>query len=163
MKEILEQYAAYNLWANERLLKVVLGLDENLQQQVLSSSFPGLYVTFLHIWDTESIWWQRMKLHEQIVVPGKAFNPNMQEVSNGLLNQSKQWKEWVSTASEPQLEHVFAYYSKHKEYHKNPVWKTVVHLFNHGTYHRGQIVTMLHAVGVSKIPETDFMVFSTKK
>ena len=163
MKEILTDYAAYNLWANERLLKVVLGLDENTQQQVVASSFPGLYATFLHIWDAESIWWQRIKLHEQIIVPSKSFNPNMQEVANGLINQSKQWSEWVQHATVPQLEHVFAYLNMKQEYCKSPIWKTVLHVVNHGTYHRGQIVTLLHQVGVSKIPETDYFVWNRKK
>jgi len=163
MKEILDRYASFNLWANERLLKLVLTLDENMQQQVVSSSFPGLYASFLHIWDTESAWWQRIKLQEHIVVPSKSFTPSMQEIANGLLNQSRQWKDWVSAANEAQLEHVFAYHNSKKEYFKNSVWKTLLHVFNHGTYHRGQIVTILHQVGVTKIPETDFIVFTRKK
>lgn len=163
MKEIVAQYAAYNLWANERLLKLILSLDENSLQQVVPSSFPGLYATFLHIWDAESIWWQRIKLHEQIIVPSKTFNPNMQEVANGLINQSRQWSEWVQHATAPQLEHVFAYFNLKQEYCKNPVWNTLMHVFNHSTYHRGQAVTILHQVGVSRIPETDFIAWSRKK
>jgi len=49
MKEVFEQYAAYNLWANEKLLNVVLPLDEKLQQQTVESSFSSLHSTFLHI------------------------------------------------------------------------------------------------------------------
>ena len=62
MKEVLAQYASYHLWANERLLKVVLGLEDNKHQEVVASSFPGLYATFLHIGDAEIVCWQRMKM-----------------------------------------------------------------------------------------------------
>jgi uncharacterized damage-inducible protein DinB len=68
MKELLQKIALYNMWAHELLLNTCLKLNEEEQQQAIASSFPGIYATWLHIWDAESIWWQRMKLHEQIVV-----------------------------------------------------------------------------------------------
>jgi uncharacterized damage-inducible protein DinB len=32
-------------------------------------------------------------------------------------------------------------------------------VFNHATYHRGQLVTMLRQIGAEKIPATDFAAF----
>lgn len=163
MKEILQQYASYNLWANERLLNLVLTQDESLHKRVVPGSFPTLYATFLHIWDVESIWWQRIKLQEHIIVPSESSTPDMKEVADSLLNQSKQWETWVHSATEASLEHVFAYYNSKKEYFKNPVWKALINLFNHGTYHRGQVVTILHHLNIIKIPNTDFIAWSRKK
>jgi uncharacterized damage-inducible protein DinB len=162
MKEILEQYAAYHLWANEKLLNVALSLDETLQHQKTESSFSSLYDTFLHLWVVESMWWQRLKLQERIVLP-EVKTLNLQEIANGLIGQSKQWEEWVRNANSASLEHVFAYYNSKKEYLKNPVWKSLLHLFNHASYHRGQIVTILHTLRVEKIPSTDFIAWSRKK
>ena len=39
----------------------------------------------------------------------------------------------------------------------------LLHLFNHQTFHRGQLVTMLRQNGIEKIPATDFIVFSRTK
>jgi uncharacterized damage-inducible protein DinB len=39
----------------------------------------------------------------------------------------------------------------------------MLHVFNHGTYHRGQLVNMLRQLGIEKIPPTDFSVWSKKK
>ena len=163
MKEILQLYAAYNHWANQRITEAILKLDENLQQQIVASSFPNLYATVLHMWDAENIWWQRMKLHEKIMAPSTNFNPTMQEAVNGLLQQNKLWEEWVNNASLPALEHVFAYQNNKKEQFKQPVYQMIHHVFNHGTYHRGQLVTMMRALGVDKIPSTDFINWSRKK
>jgi uncharacterized damage-inducible protein DinB len=163
MKEILQQYAAYNSWANQKLFDIILKLDENLQQQIVASSFPNLYATVLHMWDAESAWWQRMKLHEKIVIPSENFNPTMQEAINGLLQQNKLWEDWVNNATVPALEHVFAYQNTRKEQFKQPVYQMIHHVFNHGTYHRGQLVTMLRALGIDKIPPTDFILWSRKK
>jgi len=163
MKEILSQFAAYNIWANQKLLEIVLNLSEEQQKKELPSSFKNLYTTVLHMWDAESAWWQRMKLQERIVVPSENFNGTMKDVCNGLLQQNQQWQDWVDSASEPLLEHVFQYYNSKKEHFKQPLFQMLLHVFNHGTYHRGQLVNMLRQLGVEKIPQTDFIVWSRKK
>ena len=89
MKELLMQFAAYNIWANQNLLDIINSLPEEKQKAELPSSFRSLYVTVLHMWDTESTWWQRMKLHERIIVPSENFNGTMQDISNGLMAQSQ--------------------------------------------------------------------------
>lgn len=163
MKELLKQMAAYNLWANQKLMELINALPENLQQQEMASSFKSLYHTTLHMWDAESTWWQRMKLHERIIVPSQNFQGSMKDVSNGLLQQNRQWQDWVNQATDPMLDHVFQYYNLKKESFKQPVFQVLIHVFNHGTYHRGQLVNMLRQLGAEKIPQTDFIVWSRKK
>jgi len=62
MKELLDQYTAYNLWANKSITDLILTLDIAQHQQQLESSFPTLYATVLHMWIAETAWWQRVKL-----------------------------------------------------------------------------------------------------
>ena len=42
--------------------------------------------------------------------------------------------------------------------YKNPMWQSLLHLANHGTYHRGQVTTMLRQLG-AKPTLTDLMHF----
>ena len=163
MKELLKQYASYNLWATSRILDQIVLLPEEKQKFTLPSSFKTLYETCLHIWDAESIWWQRMKLQERIVRPSENFSGSFSEISTSLANQSKLWEDWVSAASELSLDHVFQYYTTKKELIKLPVYQMLLHVFNHGTYHRGQLVNMLRQIGVEKIPQTDFSYWVVKK
>ena len=163
MKELLSQFAAYNIWANQKLLDIILALPEDKQKQEVASSFKSLYTTIFHMWDAESIWWQRMKLHERIIRPSDNSNSSMKDIANGLLQQNHQWQEWVSTATEPVLDHVFQYYTAKNEMFKQPSFQMMLHVFNHGTYHRGQLVNMLRQLGIEKIPPTDFIVWSRKK
>ncbi|MDB5232610.1 MAG: hypothetical protein JWN76_3415 [Chitinophagaceae bacterium] len=157
MKELLQQFAQYNAWANKRFIDLITGLSPEQQKQEVSSSFNSLYATLLHMWDAEEIWWQRLKLREQIIIPSISFNPVMQEVAEGLTSQDNEWVNWVNNASERQLEHVFEYRNSKKELFKQPVAEVLFHLFNHGTFHRGQLVTILRNTGVEKIPSTDFI------
>lgn len=163
MKEILQQFAAYNIWANQKIMDVIFALPEEKQKAEVPSSFKSLYSTVLHMWNAESNWWQRMKLQERIIVPSENFKGNMQDLVNGLMQQSRQWEEWVSNASELSLDHVFQYQNSKKEQFKQPIYQMVLHVINHGTYHRGQLINILRQLGVEKLPQTDFIVWSRKK
>ena len=163
MKEVLQQLSNYHAWANQLLLNAISALPEELQTKEVASSFPGLYKTVLHMWNAETIWWQRLKLQENIVGPASGFKGSFQELANELQTLDKQWQEWINAAQEHQLQHVFQYQNSKKEQFKQPVYQMLLHLFNHATYHRGQLVTILRQLGVEKIPATDFIVWSRKK
>jgi uncharacterized damage-inducible protein DinB len=163
MKEILTQLSAYNIWANKLLLDAICLLPEEKQKKELASSFKSLYATVLHMLDAESIWWQRMKLQERIIRPSENFAGDMKEAANNLLSQNRQWDEWINNSNEHQLHHVFHYQNTKKEQFKQPIYQMLLHMLNHGTYHRGQLVNMLRQLGVEKIPGTDFIVWSRRK
>ncbi len=163
MKELLKQYAAYNVWASQRIIDLMLTLSEDKHLQEVPSSFKSLLRTVLHMLDAESIWWQRMKLQERIVVPSEGFTGNMQDACSALLHQSKQWEEWVSNASELSVDHVFQYQNAKREFFKMPIYQMLHHVFNHGTYHRGQLINMLRQLGIEKIPQTDFAFWTRSK
>ena len=163
MKKILLQYAAYNVWANQRMTDCISNLtDEQIHQEIISS-FSSIYKTVLHLWDAETIWWNRVKLIESKQWPSLGFEGSIIELANNLLHQSKQWKEWIDLATDATLEHEFIYRNSKRDQFKQPVFEALQHLFNHQTYHRGQLVTMLRQVGVKKVPNTDMIAFSCKK
>ena len=163
MKEILTQLSAYSIWANGLLLDVINELTEEKQKQEVLSSFKSLYATVLHMYDAESIWWQRMKLKERVNIPSESFGGDLKELGNLLLHQNRQWNEWITAANLHQLEHVFHYQNSKKQQFKQPIYQMLIHVFNHGTYHRGQLVNILRQLGVEKIPRTDFIDWSRKK
>jgi uncharacterized damage-inducible protein DinB len=163
MKELMVSYASYNYWANGELTKTIQALTPQQQQAEVKSSFTSLQKTIIHMWDAESIWWQRMKLQENIVIPSLTFHATMQEAVTGLMNQSKDWMNWVQQANELQLEHVFAYQNSKKEQFKQPMWQMLLHMFNHATFHRGQLVTILRQVGEEKIPPTDYIHYTRSR
>ena len=163
MKKMLLQYASYNVWANQRIVDSIENMTDDQLRREISSSFNSIYATLAHLWDVESIWWQRIKLVEQQEWPSKDFSGSVLELGNNLMKQSKQWKEWVDIATEAALEHEFIYRNSKKEQFKQPVNEALLHLFNHQSYHRGQLITMFRQVGLEKIPNTDLIAFSRKK
>ena len=162
MKKVFVQYAAYNVWANQRIAECIIKLSDEQVNRVLVSSFKSIYATILHLWDAEAIWWQRLKMQEQLEIPGTVFTGTAVELCNNLLKQSKQWKDWTDLATEAAMEHEFIYRNTKKEQFKQPVHEIMLHLFNHQSYHRGQLVTMFRQVGLTEIPNLDYISFVRK-
>ncbi len=163
MKQLFLQYSAYNLWANKIITEKISTLSTDIIEKEIESSFRSIFKTVVHLMDVESIWWQRIKLQEHVRWPGKTFDGDFESLAKELLILSKRWNEWVSEASELQITHVFGYQNSKKEFFKQPAYEMLLHLFNHQTFHRGQLVTMMRQSGIEKIPATDFIVFSRKK
>ncbi len=163
MKKMLAQYAAYNLWANQRIIEVINNMTDEQTNKEVISSFSGIQKTLLHLWDVENIWWQRLKLTEIQVWQSDSYTGSLMELTNNLLAQSKQWKEWIDLATEAALEHEFIYKNSKKDQFKQPVYEMLMHLFNHQTYHRGQLITLIRQLGETSIPNTDLISFLRKK
>jgi uncharacterized damage-inducible protein DinB len=162
MKELLQQYAAYNIWATRLLTDRINKLSDEEINREIGSSFPSIYKTLQHMWLAEEIWWKRLKLTENIVLESEQFTGTFNEMAIKLSLQSQQFKDWIDNATAMQLVHVFAYI-RNKEQLKMPVNEMLQHVFNHATYHRGQLVTMLNQLGADKIPGTDFSAFCRGK
>ena len=162
MKELLQQYAAYNIWATGLLIDRINKMPDGTTDREIVSSFSSIYKTVQHMWLAEEVWWKRLKLTENIVLESAAFTGTFTEMTNALTKQSQQFKDRIDNATENQLTHVFAFI-RNKEQIKMPVYQMLHHVFNHATYHRGQLVTMLNQLGADKIPSTDFSTFSRGK
>jgi uncharacterized damage-inducible protein DinB len=163
MKQLLQQYSSYNVWANKKILERLNQLTAEEVHKEIVSSFPSIYKTVLHMMNAEHIWFQRLKLAEHIESYMENYNGSFEELTAKFSHLNKQWEEWVKEANEANLTHTFAYQNNKKEQFKQPVYEMLLHLFNHQSYHRGQLVTMLRQLGADKIPQTDFIVYCRKK
>ena len=162
MKELLQQYAAYNIWANNILFERINKLSSGQINETIASSFSSIYKTTAHMWLAEEAWWKRMNLFESIVLESAAFTGSFSDLCNHLAKQSQQWATWVDNATVTELNHAF-YYMRNNEQYSVAVKDMLLHLFNHATYHRGQLVTLLRQLGEDNIPATDFVAYCRTK
>ncbi|MBW8685456.1 DinB family protein [Chitinophaga rhizophila] len=160
MKDILLSYAAYNLWANNKIADVLQKLPDAQLDQETGSSFGTLRKTVYHMWDAESLWYQRLLLVEKTVKPAADFDGVFTDACSRWLEQSAKLSDWVKDVQPVRLNHVVAYYNTRKQYCKSTVIEILMQVFNHATYHRGQLVTLLRQAGITKIPVTDYSEFT---
>ncbi len=160
MKELFKQYAAYNLWANAKALDAIYLLSQEQQHRHIESSFSSLYKTVFHVWRAEAIWWSRMQEIINPAVPEDKFNGSMEHLGSAWMRIDEQWLGFVNDISDLFLSKKLHYQNMKGELFSDEVDLILLHLFNHGTYHRGQIVTMLRQAGAETIPNTDFIAWA---
>lgn len=163
MKQILLEYANYNQWANKQFTDVIVKLPESVLHKETQASFKSIYGTLLHLWGVETVWWKRIKLEDDIRFPTENYEGSIEKLTKDLLQQSKHWCEWIDKSTEHALHHEFIYRNSKKEQFKQSVSVVLMHLFTHQTFHRGQLVTLLHDNGVHKIPDSQFISFARTK
>jgi uncharacterized damage-inducible protein DinB len=159
MKQLLTDYAQYNRWAHERLTNCILELTTEQQQREVTSSFKGLYKTVLHVWGSETVWMTRLTGTVKRI-ESDPFSANMQALATALLEIDQQWIELVEGKTESEIIELFSYQNSRGEQFQQAYYLLLHHIFNHSTYHNGQLVTILRQVGATVIPETDFIAWS---
>jgi uncharacterized damage-inducible protein DinB len=66
--------------------------------------------------------------------------------------------KFVRGLSQSDLDGVLEYKTLKYGVYKNPLWQSMQHVVNHGSYHRGQVTTLLRQLGAHPIL-TDLMHF----
>lgn len=158
IQKLMMSYANFNLDANKQIVNWLKSQSEAKLLQEIPSSFNGILQTLNHIWAIEEIWCKDLFKNEDFVYRYGAENLESGEIFNGLISRSTFIAEKVSQLSEQDL--ITPLYIKTPWFEANlSLAEYLQHLFNHGTYHRGQIVTIAHNLGFTQIPSTDFLFY----
>lgn len=159
MKKFITEYAAYNLWANEHICTVVSVLSDEQFNQVMESSFATIRETMLHVWGAQELWARRIEGVSPTAMPTDGFQGSKQEVIDGLLSASRKMVALAEAADEETLTEVKKYATLKGGIVTSSLYQVFAHVFNHSTYHRGQLVTMFRQAGVIQIPATDLIFY----
>jgi uncharacterized damage-inducible protein DinB len=163
MPHTLINHLSYNLWANERIGHLLMAQDESVLYAEQKSSFASIAKTVFHIWDAEVIWLTRMKGGTLSDWPSKKFTGGKAEMLKGFINSSTEMLGFIKEKGEPFIEQKISYKSMKGDPFESTVEEILFHVVNHGTYHRGQIITMLHEQGVKQMVSTDLIVWFREK
>ena len=148
----------YNSWANLRQLEAAAKLRDEQFVKTLGSSFSSLRDTMAHIFGAEGIWLARFQGHSPSTFPDAAEFPSVATLRKKWREQDARLLEFVRGLRQEDLDRVIEYKTMNFGMYSNPMWQSLQHVVNHGTYHRGQITTMFRQLGAEPIL-TDLMHF----
>jgi uncharacterized damage-inducible protein DinB len=159
IKEQLTKYAEYNLWANSRIAEVLSSAPDDVWLIEQKSSFTTLRATALHIYGAETIWLSRLTDNSILKLPGSDFKGTNREVLQLWQNASKNFVKFISDNSGEYFDSSCTFSNLKGEKFTIKVSDIIQHCFNHSTFHRGQIVTMLRFAGITELPSTDYITY----
>ena len=160
MKGLLDKYAAYHVWANSLMTERVLLLEPEKLVQPVPSSFPSIRSTYIHMLNAERIWWDRLQKESPVILPVDDMVIAFSEIISEMQDQSIRWKNYVTENAEEVFLQSMEYKNLQGKLFVQPIGEMLLHMFNHGTYHRGQLITMMRILGETQMPQTDFILYS---
>jgi uncharacterized damage-inducible protein DinB len=148
----------YNAWANHRALDAAAQLSQEQFTRSLGSSFSSVRDTLVHICGAEWVWNERFHGRSPSSIPDFSALQTVDGVRAHWSPQEEKLISFVRGLRQADLDRVIEYKTINFGVYKNPLWQSMQHLVNHGTYHRGQITTLLRQLGAKPIL-TDLMHF----
>ena len=149
----------YNNWASGKIVEILANVDEKFFDVEMKSSFPTIRKTLLHIWDAEVIWLTRLEGKQIKTWPGETFTGGKEELLKGFGNSPKNISDFIATKDHNFLESRIFYKNMKGLEFSSGVDEILFHVVNHGTFHRGQLITMLRELGFEKFPPQDLIAY----
>ncbi len=152
----------FNYWAKARMLGAVETLPEPDLYKDMKTSFRGLHGTLVHICGAENVWLQRFK-----GIPGARLLkveelPDYAAVKTKWAEVEREMKAYIGALTEEELQESFTFTTMDGKTVPGVRWQTLQHLVNHGTYHRGQITSLIRQLGGTPV-NTDLIGFYRQK
>lgn len=147
---MLQKLCAYNTWANSLVLDALTNAST-----IQSITIPGNCITLLsHIANAQVIWISRIQGSLPSVTVWQEHDLDTCRV---MLQQSaERLKEIVE--KDASLDRVITYKTFTGDPFENAVSDILLHVFNHGTYHRAQIAKEMKNYGIKPV-NTDYIQF----
>lgn len=157
-KQYFINLAKYNNWANEITCQWLSQISDIQWNTNLVGSMESIAATVLHIASAEKIWFERLN-NIQNPFFATAFNGSKSELITIWQATSNNLNNYILGISENELEESFNYQNLKGEKFTSKKMEAIAHVFNHSTYHRGQIVNYLRQVGFTDVSSTDLIQF----
>jgi uncharacterized damage-inducible protein DinB len=151
-----KKIASYNTWANQQIVNWLLLADSNQWNMNIESSFSTLELTTRHLWNAEHGWLATLKNEPWSMAIETATKISKTDLLNGFITTSARFQDYVDSLKEADLND-----SREvgKTQQKIMVSDIIQHVYNHTTYHRGQLITMGRQAGLPNPPRTDYIYF----
>lgn len=153
----------YHNWANDRIFNHLKELPDAVFDQEIKSVFSSIKEVLIHVYQVDAMWLsvmsgapfsQTMEVIKEIKV--KSQDPDLDEIVKLYSENTDRYKSFFEEQddldADIEIEH--PRYGKLK----TTIADLVLHVVNHGTYHRGNITAMLRQQGHAGVP-TDYILY----
>ena len=156
--ESLELMARYNIWATKELNLILQTVSDEDFFQDNGLFFKSIFATLNHLLLGEHyLWYPRFSTHSS---PQLKLNTIIETDRTVLLKELQDkaynWLKFIKEINPNTLAQDLIYQTSTGQEMSLPYLPTLMHVFNHGTHHRGQITGAITAMGYA-CPELDLV------
>src|SRR5579863_4004697 len=155
--EEVRTYIGYSGWASRKVLEAALALPPEDRSKPMNVSHENIAKTLAHIYFADAIWFSRIA-DSSYPVPSHDALPAFDFVIEEWPRLQAMWEAWADAVTDADIARQVPFKSRFVGNAGLPAWQIIMHVVNHGTLHRGQIVGMLRQLGVTP-PATDIVFY----
>lgn len=154
----LQALLDYHYWARDRLLAAVAPLTAEQFTRDLGNSFASVRDTLVHLYGAECVWCARWEGESPGGLPDPSSFPDLDSIRTAWREQERRVRAVLERLGAAGLERPIEYERNGVRY-AEPFWQMLQHVVNHGSYHRGQVTTLLRQLGAAPPPSLDLIAF----
>jgi uncharacterized damage-inducible protein DinB len=146
MKQFFLKWYSYNAWANRSIF-------ECLEKQSVNDE--KILTILGHLVSANFIWLNRIKglPKSEYKLWGQYTLPQLKIM---IEEADKLWMEFIGSTDD--FNRILKYNNYVGDYFENNVEQIMIHLVNHGSYHRGQVAMLLRQKGLEPV-NTDYITY----
>jgi len=149
----------YHYWARDRMLDALEPVTAEQFTQPLNSSFKAIRDTIVHVFAAELIWYSRWRGNSpKALLPGETF-ADVAALRASWRDLERDVRTFVRELGPEGINRRFEYKLMSGDAGSSIFWHMLQHVINHGSYHRGQVTTMLRQIGASPAKSMDLIAF----
>jgi uncharacterized damage-inducible protein DinB len=162
LQKLITNYAAFNVWANAKIIDWVTTFDIEIIYKETPSSYNTIDKTLQHLLNAEKFWLAFVTNADTSNFKWGDLESDFEIVCHQILETSNALHEACINFLENDLQETLHLV---RPWGSNSLsrYEYLMHVINHGTYHRGQIITMARNLGcTANVPGTDYNWFNMK-
>ncbi len=162
MKTVFQALARYNGSVNRSILELIEPLSKEQIMMQTKAYYPSVFETLLHNLIADLNWLKRYRgafkenraLNDTNILSldDKALRKEFESDYKKFFEYRRQMDDLIirfaNDLDETKFDSIIKYKNYKGEDMEKEIWKTLLHLFNHQTHHRGQVSVLLDLVGV---------------
>lgn len=150
IQDVIRAFYDYNEWANNRLLTGCEKLTPEQFSESQGVSWDSVETNLAHIVAAQNNWLSRWRTGRN----ARAITEVQAITGLGKLRQEfdeshAALREFVAGLTDAQLAQSLAFTDSSDTAHESLLWELMLHVANHGTYHRAEVAMALSILGNS--------------
>jgi uncharacterized damage-inducible protein DinB len=153
----------YHYWARDRVLEAAGRLTPEQLIKPLGNSFPSIRDTLVHLYGADWIWCARWEGDSPTGLPSSETFPDVAAIRRTWTEHEKRVRVLVEALGEDGIQRPLPYRGMDGRQQAQVFWQQLQHVVNHGSYHRGQVTTMMRQLGAAPPKSMDLIAFHRER
>ncbi|HVZ49788.1 MAG TPA: DinB family protein [Gemmatimonadaceae bacterium] len=149
----------YSCWARDRVLAAAAKLTPEQYVKPMGNSFSSVRDTIVHLYAAEWIWVKRILGELPVKFPPPETFPDVASVRAAWAETEQKLRAFVGALDDGGVDRVVEYQTLSYGPGSSTIAQIIQHVVNHGSYHRGQVTTMIRQLGGEPAKGLDLILY----